>query len=469
MKRKIATSAAACGLCLGVAAPSVIGPAAAAIDTSVAYDGPEVSSEHDVLGNYAPGADGETLVVVVPGTDDDRSPRIDGLIAGRDSLIVKYPESFWPIISGKSGTMPFLAPTYNESRDIATANTLKVMEALQGSDRMIVYTGFSQGSEALGNAVEQATKDGLLGPGATVILVSDPRGPWGVKSKLSRTPLATGLLSLIGVNNDGARNPGDTGDTKVVHVIVQGDPVAHTQWDPMRPLSSVLVNAAGFITIHSGTGEHTYARLDNLDHVKTLRSEDGNSTYEIYDTYHPLALFNAMIFDALGMPVSQEQLEEWDRAAEAFYPTQEITAENADPSVKVTEVAITPDAPNVTDPTESTNLADDAGAGDTASLTVGKHRLIDPDTGDQAEPQPLIGGTPSNGPRHAAPEADDVPVVDVPTVDVPTDDVPAVDVPVDDVPVDVPTGDAPVDDVPAVDVPVDDAPADEAPVVDEAA
>ncbi|WP_226995659.1 hypothetical protein [Gordonia phthalatica] len=99
MKRKIATSAAACGLCLGMVAPVAVPPAFASaaaynIADDVAFDGPGVPSDHDVLGNYVPGADGNTLVVVVPGTNDDRSPRIDGLIAGRGSLIVNYPESF---------------------------------------------------------------------------------------------------------------------------------------------------------------------------------------------------------------------------------------------------------------------------------------------------------------------------------------------------------------------------------------
>ena len=411
MKRKLVTSAAACGICLGVVAPTTIAPAfASPVADGIAYDGPSVSSDHDVLGTYVPGADGDTLVVVVPGTNDDRSPRINGILAGRDSLIVNYPESFWPIISGKSGKLlPVLSPTYDKSRGIATDNTLTLMEALQGSDRVIVYTGYSQGSDALGNAAEQAAKNGLLGPDSTILLVSDPRGPWGVKSKLSHTPLATPLLALIGVTNDGARDPGDTGDTKVVHVIVQGDPVAHTQWDPLRPLSSVLVNAAGFVTIHSATGPNTYARLDNLEHTKTLVSEDGNSTYEIYDTYHPLALLNAMIFETFGLPVSQAQMEAWDRSAEAFYPTQEITADNADPKAKVREVALTPDAPqaDATHPGSSQPVVDEGGTPGQADYTPGTRRLIDPATGDWAEPTPLPGGTPSDGPRHQAPGADD--------------------------------------------------------------
>ncbi|WP_226995657.1 PE-PPE domain-containing protein [Gordonia phthalatica] len=331
-------------------APIAAAPCGASpVANQIAYDGPAVVSSHDVLGNYVPGANRDTLVVVVPGTDDDRSPRIDGLVAGRDSLIVDYPESFWPIISGKSGrALPFLAPTYNRSRTVAADNTLAVMKALTGSDRTVVYTGYSQGSDALGNAAEQGMRQGLLRGNSTILLVSDPRGPWGIKSRASEMPNVAPLLAPMGVNDDGVRDPAATGDEKVVQVILQGDPVAHAQWDPTRPAASALVEAAGFVAIHSGTGDTSYARLDEVDHVKTLRSRDGNTTYEVYDTYHPLALVPAMALESIGLRVSDRQMRDWDRRAEAFYPTQAITAENADPKVEVTEVPLTPAAPQTT-------------------------------------------------------------------------------------------------------------------------
>lgn len=382
MKRTLATSTAICGICLGLAAPAAVAATPTPVFLpSVATAGPAVTEYTDVLGDWVQGADDDAHVVVVPGTDDVRYPRINGIVGGRESTIVTYPESFGPIISGKSGRLlPFFAPTYDQSRDVGTANTLSVMRAFQDADRVVVYTGYSQGSDALGNAVEQAAEEGLLGSDSTILLVSDPRGPWGLKSRLSRTPFATPLMGLFGVDNDGARNPADSAEVKVVQVIVQGDPVAHTQWIWYRPVASVLVNAAGFLAIHSDPGEYTYAHIENLEHVKTLQSVEGNTTYEIYDTYHPLALLTAMVYRAVGIQVSQERLEKWDRAAESFYPTHEITAGDADPKAPVVDVPLS---------------------------SGGAHRLLDAN-GEWAEPQQRDGAT-SDGPRHAAPETASAP------------------------------------------------------------
>ncbi|EGD55344.1 hypothetical protein SCNU_08801 [Gordonia neofelifaecis NRRL B-59395] len=333
-------SVAVCALCIGVAAPATVAATTPVFESTVATAGPAVDDYTDVLPRWVDGQLDDALVVVVPGTDDDRYPRVNGIVGGRDSAIVTYPESFWPVISGRSGRLPFLAPTYDRSRDVAVANTLTVMEALQDADRVVVYTGYSQGSDALGNAAELAAARGLLGPDSTILLVSDPRGPWGVKSKLSDATLASGLLRVIGIVNDGARDPAATGDAEVVHVIIQGDPVVHAQWDWTRPVSSFVVDVAGFLAIHSDQGRYTYAHVENLEHVRTLTSEDGNSTYEIYDTYHPLVLLNAMILGAVGVRVSEAQLATWDRVAEAFYPTQEITAANADPKARVVEAPL---------------------------------------------------------------------------------------------------------------------------------
>ncbi|WP_423131061.1 hypothetical protein [Gordonia malaquae] len=57
--------------------------------------------------------------------------------------------------------MPFFAPSYDESRDIAVDRNLQIMEAFQNADRVVVFTGFSQGAEALGNAAEIAADRGL--------------------------------------------------------------------------------------------------------------------------------------------------------------------------------------------------------------------------------------------------------------------------------------------------------------------
>ncbi|WP_424294300.1 PE-PPE domain-containing protein [Gordonia sp. (in: high G+C Gram-positive bacteria)] len=406
MKRgRIATSVAACGICAGLVVPGALAtanPLPAAFDQSVGTLGEQLTADHDQLGDWVPNAD-NAFVVVVPGTDDDRSPRINDLVGERESLIVNYPESFFPVIAGKSGKLPFFAPTYDKSRSVATNNTLAVMEALKDADDVIVYTGYSQGSDALGNAVEQAPP-GTLGPNSTIVLVSDPRSPWGIKSFGKKVPFADQVLKVIGIDNDGARDPAKAGDAKVVHVIVQGDPVANTQWIWYRPVSSLAVNGLGFLTIHSGTGPYTYAHTENLNHVKTLQSDDGNSTYEIYDTYHPIALFNAMIYDALGLPVSQTQLERWDASAELFYPTQEVSVSNADPKVKVHEVPLSSGSP-VSAPTvpEAGDPATDASDGESTlrSASEPKHQLVD----EQGDPVTNDYGPGFTAPSHAAPDA----------------------------------------------------------------
>ncbi|WP_233500112.1 hypothetical protein [Gordonia sp. YC-JH1] len=87
-----------------------------------------------------------------------------------------------------------------------------------------------------------------------------------------------------------------------------------------------------------------------------------------------------MVYRAVGIQVSQERLEKWDRAAESFYPTHEITAGDADPKAPVVDVPLS---------------------------SGGAHRLLDAN-GEWAEPQQRDGAT-SDGPRHAAPETASAP------------------------------------------------------------
>ncbi|MGB3602508.1 PE-PPE domain-containing protein [Gordonia sp. (in: high G+C Gram-positive bacteria)] len=353
MKRnKVASAIAAFGISLGLVVPGALvsaSPMPAGFEDTIAFPGDTLHADHNQLGMWVPNSD-DAFVVVVPGTTDNRSPRINDLIGDRESLIIRYPESFWPAISGKSGAwLPLWAPTYDESKSVAVAHTVEVMKTLKDSGEVIVYTGYSQGADALGNAAEEA---GSLGPNTTVLIISDPRSPWGVKGALKNVPFSGLLLGLLGVQNDGARDPGKTGDTTVIHVIVQGDTIAHAQWTWYRPVTSLVVNLLGYSVIHTGTGPYTYAHIENLKHIKTFKSYEGNSTYEIYDTFHPIALFREMVYGWLGIPVSLARLERWDALAEWFFPTQEITAVNTDATVKLHEVPLTPDPTvPVADPT----------------------------------------------------------------------------------------------------------------------
>ncbi|GAB93917.1 hypothetical protein GORHZ_247_00550 [Gordonia rhizosphera NBRC 16068] len=298
-------------------------------------DGQQPDNTKDIY----PGLPSDAIMVVTPGTDDvTMTQRIQPIIGTRETVIVNYPESFGPIIAGKSGTLPFLAPTYDASKNVAIAANLDIMQAFHdsGGHPLIVYTGFSQGADALGDAAETASKEGLL-DNSIIILVSDPRGPWGIKAWVAGMPLLPQLAGVIGVESNGARNPADTGNTEVKSVIIVGDPVGNFQWVWYRPVSSLAVDLAGFLTIHSGNGPETYANLDELGDPTVYQSADGNTTYEVYDAHHPLALLNAMVYDELGIPYTADDLDRWDRAAEAFYPIQEPTADNA--AVEVTKVS----------------------------------------------------------------------------------------------------------------------------------
>ncbi|WOC11697.1 PE-PPE domain-containing protein [Gordonia sp. MP11Mi] len=366
----------------GTAGPAwADGPTDARLD-QYADAGSNPADFDDVLGKWVAADRLEgALVVVTPGTDDTGlAERTAGLVGARENWIVKYPESIWPVSSGKSGSLlPFFAPTYDQSKGVAIDANLSIMRALAGAGGMVVYTGYSQGADALGNAAELANAEHLLDENTVILLVSDPRGPWGLKPGLEKIPFVPLVMAFIGANNDGARDPGATGDARVVQVIINGDPVANWQWNPLRPVSSLLVDLAGFVTIHAGTGPYSYANLDELELKKTLYSAEGNTTYEVYDTYHPLALVNWMIADALGIDVDEAQLREWDRQAEIFYPLQEVTPETADPGVKVVE------------------------------QRAGRHRLVD-ENGDHVQAvKTATSGAGTYVPRHAAPEVDPAP------------------------------------------------------------
>ncbi|WP_345312766.1 PE-PPE domain-containing protein [Gordonia alkaliphila] len=383
VRRRSAVAAVSCALCLGVAAPMALAttpaPTAAqsSLETLIA-DGtvtwepggtdtaPSAKLENLIKAGSAP-----TVVVVTPGTDDTGlHPRVDGLVGPNDAAYVNYPESFGPIITGKADTalgLPLLAPGYQSSADVATAGNLAVMAALQNYGGTVVYTGYSQGSEALGNAAEQAAEQGKLGENSVIVLVSDPRGPWGLKGWAGDLPLGnvwlTPILGVLDIDNNGARDPGKTGDAQVVAVIVAGDPVADWQFRWYRPASSLLVNAAGFLAIHS-QADGQYANLDELGEPTVMYSADGNTTYLVYDTEHPLALVNAQLYDALGIDYDADDLARWDRQAELFYKLDTPGTENTRGGVQVTQ-----DDPRPAEPVPVAEIS--------TELYHGKHRLED--------------------------------------------------------------------------------------------
>ncbi|MXP22956.1 hypothetical protein GIY30_16585 [Gordonia sp. HNM0687] len=350
--RATAISAVAGAICIATLGP--LGPAAAGatavvddlIDDGVVYDATDDQNGLDFFDDVP----GNAIIVVTPGTDDATLfPRIYPLMGSRTTLVVNYPESFGPIIAGKSGQLPFLAPLYDDSKTVAIDRNLEVMRAFDaaasGGPPLVVYTGYSQGADAVGNAAEIAHQEGYLDPSQTrVVLVSDPRSPWGIKPWLADMPILPQVATVIGIESDGARDPGATGDTPVTSVIIVGDPVANFQWVWCRPVSSLIVDAAGFLTIHTGNGPSTYADIDNYDAPTIYHSVDGDTRYEVYDVGHPLAVATQWVYDELGISYTDDDIENWNRQAEIFYPLQRPEVGNA--SVPVVEEPPAPPSPS---------------------------------------------------------------------------------------------------------------------------
>ncbi len=283
-----------------------------------------------------------TLVVNTPGTDDTTMyRRIDPMRGDLSTVIVVSPQSFFPIISGNSGhLLPIFAPTYDQSVATAVAHNLATMEGLKdASDKpYVVYSGYSQGADAVGEAAEQAYAGGLLDPTSTqIVLVSDPRSPWGVMQWATDHCLVRIVSSLIGARPDGARNPANTGDDlQVTSVIVDGDPAANFQWVWYRPITSLIVDAAGFLAVHALMGPQNYSNLDQIQDKDVLYSRDGRTTYIVYHAEHPLTQLTEMVIGLVGIHLSKTQVEQLDAFNNWFYPLQQPSVERAAPAAPVT-------------------------------------------------------------------------------------------------------------------------------------
>ncbi|WP_042378197.1 hypothetical protein [Gordonia alkanivorans] len=308
---------------IAVASTNVTAVVESLIDREIVRE----ATQHDNTSDIFTDLPDSTIMVVTPGTNDTTLiPRNLPYVGHRQTLIVNYPESFGPVIAGRSNTLAPFAPGYDESKEHAMNQNLAVMAAFvdMGEDRpFVVYTGFSQGADALGDAAEdpRAYDNDFLVPGKDmVVLVADPRSPWGIKAWLDTMPWLKPFVAVAGIDANGARDPEATGKIKIVSVIVVGDPVSNFQWVAYRPVTSLVVNAAGFLTIHSGNGPHTYGDVERLGDPTEYTS--GNTTYLVYDAAHPLALLAATVYDTLGIAYDKDDLARWDELAEAYYPTQ---------------------------------------------------------------------------------------------------------------------------------------------------
>lgn len=323
-----ATGAMCFGLAMSAASASMLPPS---VQDLIADGVITDDTRTDATTDYFSGLPAGTVMVITPGTDDTTlRPRIDNLVGNRPTLLVNYPQSFGPIIGGQSGKFPLFAPSYDASKKKAEEGNLTVMEAFRDDPNVTfaVYSGYSQGADALGNAVEQAVRDGLINPNKSlVVLTSDPRGPWGLKQGLNKFPLVPQLASLIGADIDGARDPADTGAVEVIQIIVTGDPVGNWQLDPLRPVSSMVVNAAGFFGCHSDPA--CYGNLEQYGPPTVYKSVDGRTTYHVYKSEHPLVLVMRNVYEDLGIEYTEEDVERWEKKAQAFYPITEPSVNNS--------------------------------------------------------------------------------------------------------------------------------------------
>ncbi len=283
-----------------------------------------------------PRADG-IVMVVTPGTDDGTlDDRIKRTVGQRTTLIVAYPESLWPFVGGKSSPVPPLADTYDASKHVAVDRNLTVMRRLGKTGTHVVYTGYSQGADALGNATEKALAQGIDLDDAKIVLVADTRSPWGIKVVANTIAGVPEVVRAFGITPDGARDPARSSGADVTSAIIVGDPASDFQWQPRRPLESILVNGAGFLAIHTGWGAQTYGNLDALGTPTELRSVDGTTRYRVYDARHPLALLRQMVHDRTGLPYTRADLKRWDAEGERFFATEVPSVDNS--AVPVAEV-----------------------------------------------------------------------------------------------------------------------------------
>ncbi|WP_052960408.1 PE-PPE domain-containing protein [Mycobacterium sp. EPa45] len=359
VRRAVESVAVGCAGCLVLAGPALLSPsgfaqAAQTPPTSAGVLNDLKAGSHPALSDARIstsstswliddlGVPTGAVLVNTPGTDDKTLyPRIDPMRGNLDTAIVEFPQSLFPVVSGQSGAwLPIFAPTYDESVNLAIDHNLQTMRGLQAAtdNPYVVYSGYSQGADAVGDATEQAYAAGLLDPSRTqIVLVSDPRSPWGIKQWAAGHPLVSVMADLIGATADGARNPADTGvDLQVTSVIIVGDPVANFQWVWYRPLASLVVDVAGFLAIHSNMGPECYATVDQIEDKELFYSQDGKTTYAVYHAQHPLTQVVEIAAGAVGFHLSDTQVHQLNEFNNWLYPLQQPSPERAASTAPVT-------------------------------------------------------------------------------------------------------------------------------------
>ena len=163
-----------------------------------------------------------------------------------------------------------------------------------------------------------------------------------------------------------------------------------------RPVSSLLVDAAGFLTVHTGLGEQNYGNLIDYSQEPTvLHSADGNTTYLVYTPkHHPLTALAVLINTRLGIPFDDDDVARWDSVNNAFYPLQAPGVQNAAVDV------VDPTAAR-TAPTDKPGSVSGAAVENTPTPAPA---ALSTNTDESVGDRHLADAQPSTKGRHRAPE-----------------------------------------------------------------
>lgn len=245
-------------------------------------------SPQKTAGDYFAARDfSDSDLLIVPGTSDRDGATITNwanFIVQRfpeeRRTIVDYPATVGPLVGG------WRAPKYDESLQVAHDQTY---EKVANSIGRLVVFGYSQGSDAAWEGVNDAVRDGEKDPAELeVILWAHPRHPEGLKDSVARNhKVAAALLRRVfDADMNGMWRPHP--DIPTTSVSLQGDPITHFPRVWPNPLQSASRFQAGFFMIHSGLGEQSAAQFEDLPIAsqKTDPNAD-NTTYLELQTLDP--------------------------------------------------------------------------------------------------------------------------------------------------------------------------------------
>lgn len=289
------------------------------IDEGVVTEVTKTENDRDVLGIE------DAIMILNNGTGANEGERwAESWVGTRQSYLVNYDQSFWPAVPTENPNAPWLArkvglfaPTYITSKLGAIDNNLALAKAIKESGdtegKTYIWVGFSQGADTLGDSIEQGYALGYFDHDGSfkAVIVSDPGSPWSIKGwAKDDTGIAGDIVTtLLGIDNNGSRDPAKTGNLDITQIVVVGDSVANFQWENNRPLSSLIVGLSGWATLHGGPNPWSSNNLDlrtaentaGLDAPVYFYSVEGNTTYQILDAPHPTAILQAQIEKDLGL------------------------------------------------------------------------------------------------------------------------------------------------------------------------